>query len=122
LSSEGILGSDFLIAPGVWDPFSALLAERAGFRALYLSGAALASSIGLPDLGLITLDEVAEAVRRIRRVTGLPIIVDADTGFGEALNVYRAVRVLEEAGGGRHTDRGSEDAEEIAATWRARRS
>lgn len=98
MSSEGILGSDFLIAPGVWDPFSALLAERAGFRALYLSGAALASSIGLPDLGLITLDEVAEAVRRIRRVTGLPIIVDADTGFGEALNVYRAVRVLEEAG------------------------
>ncbi|MGC8555779.1 MAG: methylisocitrate lyase [Conexivisphaera sp.] len=93
-----MLGSEFTVAPGVWDPFSALLAERAGFRALYLSGAALTSSMGLPDLGLITLDEVAEAVRRIRRVTDLPIIVDADTGFGEALNVYRAVRILEEAG------------------------
>ena len=75
-----------------------MLAERTGFRALYLSGAALTSSMGLPDLGLITLDEVAEAVRRIRRVTNLPLIVDADTGFGEALNVYRAVQVLEEAG------------------------
>nr|WP_269473731.1 methylisocitrate lyase [Conexivisphaera calida] len=88
----------FTVAPGVWDPFSALLAERAGFHALYLSGAALTSSMGLPDLGLITLDEVAEALRRIRRVTDLPIIVDADTGFGEALDVYRTVQVLEEAG------------------------
>ncbi len=89
---------EFLTVPGVYDAFSTLVAQRVGFKAVYLSGAALTSSMGLPDLGLITLDELAEAVRRIRRVTELPIIVDADTGFGESLNVYRTVKVLEESG------------------------
>ena len=96
--SEVLRKADFLIIPGVFNPFTALLAEKVGFKAVYLSGAALTSSYGLPDLGIITLDEVAEMVRRIREVTDIPIIVDADTGFGEALNVYRAVKVLEKAG------------------------
>lgn len=95
---KGLPKGEFLVVPGVYDAFSALVAEKVGFKALYLSGAALTSSMGLPDLGIITLDELAEAVRRIRRVTELPIIVDADTGFGEPLNVYRTVKVLEEAG------------------------
>ena len=96
--SEVLRKADFLIIPGVFNPFTALLAEKVGFKAVYLSGAALTSSYGLPDLGVITLDEVAEMVRRIREVTDIPIIVDADTGFGEAINVYRAVKVLERAG------------------------
>ncbi|MDT7876713.1 MAG: methylisocitrate lyase [Sulfolobaceae archaeon] len=96
--SEVLRKADFLIIPGVFNPFTALLAEKVGFKAVYLSGGALTSSLGLPDLGVITLDEVAWMVRRIREVTDIPIIVDADTGFGEAINVYRAVKVLERAG------------------------
>lgn len=96
--SEVLRKADFLIIPGVFNPFTALLAEKVGFKAVYLSGGALTSSLGLPDLGIITLDEVAWMVRRIREVTDVPIIVDADTGFGEAINVYRAVKVLERAG------------------------
>ncbi len=87
-----------MIAPGVFNPFSALLAKRANFKAIYLSGGGLTSSLGLPDLGVITLDEITWMLRRITDVVNLPIIVDADTGFGEALNVYRAVKVLEKAG------------------------
>jgi methylisocitrate lyase len=83
---------------GVFDGLSAALATRAGFEALYLSGAALSASMGLPDLGLTTLDDVVRAARTIVRVSGLPLIVDADTGFGEALNVMRAVAELEGAG------------------------
>ncbi|BCU66813.1 methylisocitrate lyase [Sulfolobales archaeon HS-7] len=93
-----ILLEEFMIIPGVFDPFTALLAKREGFKAVYLSGAALTSSLGLPDLGVISLYELADVVRKIREVTDIPIIVDADTGFGEALNVYRTVRVLEAAG------------------------
>lgn len=96
--SEVLRKADFLVIPGVFNPFTALLAEKVGFKAVYLSGGALTSSLGLPDLGVITLDEVAEMVRKIREVTDLPIIVDADTGFGETINVYRAVRILERAG------------------------
>lgn len=96
--SEVLRKADFLVIPGVFNPFTALLAEKVGFKAVYLSGGALTSSLGLPDLGVITLDEVAEMVRRIREVTDIPIIVDADTGFGEAINVYRAVKILERAG------------------------
>jgi len=84
--------------PGVFNPFTALLAERVGFKAVYLSGGALTSSMGLPDIGIIDMYELADMVRRIREVTEIPMIVDADTGFGEALNVYRTVRVLERAG------------------------
>ena len=83
---------------GVFDPLSALIAERAGFEALYFSGAAFSARLGIPDIGLFTLDELASAVRWVSRATSLPLIVDADTGFGEALNAYRTVAELESAG------------------------
>ncbi len=83
---------------GVFNPLSALIAEQVGFRALYFSGAAFSASLGIPDIGLFTLDELTTAVRWVTRATSLPLIVDADTGFGETLNVYRAVSDLEAAG------------------------
>lgn len=86
------------IVPGVFNPISAVQAEKAGFEAIYLSGAAYSSSLGLPDLGLTTLTEVLSEAKAITRVSGIPLIVDADTGFGEALNVGRAVREFEDAG------------------------
>jgi len=85
-------------APGAHDALSGLLAKRAGFRCLYVSGAALTASMGLPDLGVLALDELIAATRQIARATGLPLIVDGDTGYGEALNVMRLVRELEDAG------------------------
>jgi methylisocitrate lyase len=84
--------------PGAHDGLSALMARQAGFEALYLSGAALSASMALPDLGLITLDDVARKAREIVRAADLPLIVDCDTGFGEALNVMQAVRTLEDVG------------------------
>src|SRR5262249_39896172 len=84
--------------PGAHDPLAALLARRAGFRALYVSGAALSASLALPDLGILTLDELSRATRGIVRASGLPVLVDGDTGCGEALNVVRLVRELEDAG------------------------
>ena len=85
--------------PGVFNPAVALLAEEAGFECLYLSGAALANSMGLPDLGVTTLTEVAGAASRISAaVPSLPLIVDVDTGFGETVNVSRTVREMERAG------------------------
>lgn len=89
---------DFAIVPGVFDAFSAMLSEKLGAKAVYLSGGALTSSMGLPDIGLITLDELVSAVGRIRSAISIPLIVDADTGFGEAVNVWRTVRRLEAAG------------------------
>lgn len=86
-----------LTVPGVFNGLSALLAKEAGAEALYLSGAAFSASMGMPDLGLVTLDELARAARQIVRVTRLPLIVDADTGFGSALMVMRTVRELEGA-------------------------
>lgn len=90
-------GDERLTVPGVFNGLTALLAVRAGARVLYLSGAAFSASMGMPDVGLVTLDEVARAARQIVRVTRVPLIVDADTGFGSALNVMRAVRELEGA-------------------------
>jgi methylisocitrate lyase len=87
-----------LAAPGAHDGISAVLAARAGFEALYLSGAALSASMALPDLGLLTLEDVTRRAREVVRASGLPLIVDCDTGFGEALNVMHTVRCLEEAG------------------------
>jgi methylisocitrate lyase len=86
------------IAPGVFLPVVAMLAERKGFKALYFSGGGFANTLGLPDLGITTATEVFEEVRKITRVTSLPLIVDADTGFGETLNVSRTVALAEEAG------------------------
>ena len=73
-------------------------AKAAGFEALYLSGAAMTASMGIPDLGMITVDEVCFFVRQIARATGLPLLVDGDTGYGEALNVMHMVRSFEDAG------------------------
>jgi methylisocitrate lyase len=84
--------------PGAHNALAALLAKRAGFQALYLSGAALSASLGLPDLGIIGLEELSLFTRAICRAAALPLIVDADTGFGGILNVMRAVRELEDAG------------------------
>jgi methylisocitrate lyase len=84
---------------GAINAFCALLAERAGFRAIYLSGAGVANaSFGLPDLGMTNLNDVCEDVRRITGATSLPLMVDADTGWGNAFNIARAVRDLGRAG------------------------
>jgi 2-methylisocitrate lyase-like PEP mutase family enzyme len=90
---------DIVTAPGVYDAFSALLVEQAGFDAAYLSGASIAyTRFGRPDIGLLSLDDVAHVAGSIRERVGLHLIVDADTGFGNALNVQRTVRLLERAG------------------------
>lgn len=86
------------VVPGAHDALSGLLAKRAGFTTLYLSGAALTASHGLPDLGVLTMDELVVAARSIIRATDLPLIVDGDTGYGEVLNVLRLIRELDEAG------------------------
>ena len=86
--------------PGAQNGMAALQARRAGFDGLYLSGAAMTASMGLPDLGIITVDEVCFFVRQIVRAAGLPLLVDGDTGYGEALNVMHMVRAFEEAGAG----------------------
>lgn len=85
--------------PGAFNALVARLIERAGFPAMYLSGAAFsASALALPDIGLFTLSELVEATRAITRTSALPLIVDADTGFGEAVNVERTIAELERAG------------------------
>jgi methylisocitrate lyase len=91
---------------GTINAYAALLAERAGFRALYLSGAGVANaSFGLPDLGVTTLNDVCEDVRRITGQCALPLLVDADTGFGSAFNIARTCRDLIRAGaGGMHLE------------------
>lgn len=87
-----------IVAPGVFNPLVGVLARQMGFPVLYVSGGALAASLALPDLGLITLTDLAQEVRAIYRATACPLIVDADTGFGEALNVVMTVVELEHAG------------------------
>jgi methylisocitrate lyase len=84
--------------PGTHNGIAALQARRAGFEALYLSGAAMSASMGLPDLGIITVDEVSFFIRQVARASGLPVLVDGDTGYGEALNVMHMVRRFEDAG------------------------
>lgn len=84
--------------PGAHSALAGLLAKDAGFKCLYLSGAAITADRGLPDLGMIGMNELCSSVRDIVRVTGLPLIVDGDTGYGETINVMRLVRELEDAG------------------------
>ena len=94
LAEEGIV-----VAPGVYDALSAALAEQAGFSAAYLSGASIAyCRFGRPDIGLVGMSEVADTLSAIRERTDLPVIVDADTGYGNALNVQRTVRLFERCG------------------------
>ncbi len=94
---EMLDAGETIVAPGVFNGLTALLAKRAGAKALYLSGAAFSASMGMPDVGLFTLDEMQRNARQIVRVTRVPLIVDADTGFGGPLNVMRTVRELEGA-------------------------
>jgi methylisocitrate lyase len=93
-----VAGKEIVVAPGVFSPAVARLAEKAGFRVLYLSGSAFSGLLALPDLGVTTLPEVAKAAYDIGSQVKAPLIVDADTGFGEALNVARTVVMLRTAG------------------------
>jgi 2-methylisocitrate lyase-like PEP mutase family enzyme len=88
-----------VLAPGAYDPLTALLIEQAGFEAAYVSGASVAYTLlGRPDIGLVSASQVADVVFRMRDRVALPLIVDADTGFGNALNVMQTVRSFEKAG------------------------
>ena len=94
-----LAGPQAMIAPGVYDALTALMVEQAGFDCAYVSGASVSfTRIGRPDLGLTTLTEVADTVGNMRERTDIPLVVDADTGFGNALNVRRSVRLLERMG------------------------
>jgi methylisocitrate lyase len=84
--------------PGAFNPLSAQLIQDKGFEGVYVSGAVLAADLGLPDIGLTTLTEVSQRAGQIARVTDLPALVDADTGFGEPMNVARTVQIIEDAG------------------------
>ncbi|ANC32916.1 methylisocitrate lyase [Isoptericola dokdonensis] len=95
---ERLRAGGLLQLPGAFNPLSARLVERKGYDGVYLSGAVVAADLGLPDVGLTTLTEVAGRAAQVARVTDLPVLVDADTGFGEAMNVARTVQTLEDAG------------------------
>jgi len=89
---------ELLRMPGAFNPLSAQLIQDKGFEGVYVSGAVLAADLGLPDIGLTTLTEVSQRAGQIARVTDLPALVDADTGFGEPMNVARTVQLIEDAG------------------------
>ena len=95
---EGLASGTLQQFPGAFNPLSARLIEEKGFDGVYISGAVLANDLGLPDIGLTTLTEVATRAGQIARMTDLPAIVDADTGFGEPMNVARSIQELENAG------------------------
>ena len=93
-----LAGREVVVAPGVFSPVVAQLARRVGFRAIYFSGGGFANLLGLPDLGVTTLTEVANWAKGITSAVNLPLIVDVDTGFGETVNVQRTVWEMERAG------------------------
>ena len=93
-----VAGGDIVVAPGVYDGLSARLAARAGFSAIYATGGGIARSMGYPDLGLLSPSEIVERLANIVEQADVPVIADADTGYGNALNVRRAVREFERAG------------------------
>jgi methylisocitrate lyase len=95
---EGLASGRLLQMPGAFNPLSAKLIERKGFDGVYVSGAVLSADLGLPDIGLTTLTEVAGRSRQVARATSLPVLADADTGFGEPMNMARTVQELEDAG------------------------
>lgn len=96
---EQLANEDIVLAPGVFDGLSARLAVEAGFETVYLSGASIAyTRFGRPDIGLVAMNEVAETLSAIREAVDCPIVVDADTGFGNALNVMRTVALFERLG------------------------
>ena len=95
---EALAGPEILRLPGAFNPLSAKLIQDKGFDGVYVSGAVLSADLGLPDIGLTTLTEVAGRAGQIARVTDLPVLADADTGFGEPMNVARTVQTMEDAG------------------------
>jgi 2-methylisocitrate lyase-like PEP mutase family enzyme len=96
---QAISAKDILIAPGGYDALSAALIEKSGFNSMYLSGASIAyTRFGRPDIGLVSMSEVADTISVIRERTELPMIVDGDTGFGNAINVQRTVKLFERVG------------------------
>ncbi|WP_394552777.1 methylisocitrate lyase [Agromyces sp. MMS24-JH15] len=98
LFRERLASGELLRFPGAFNPLSARLIERKGFEGVYISGAVLSADLGLPDIGLTTLTEVAGRGQQIARMTDLPALIDADTGFGEPMNVARTIQTLEDAG------------------------
>ncbi|WDH78557.1 methylisocitrate lyase [Microbacterium esteraromaticum] len=95
---ERLASGELLRFPGAFNPLSARLIEQKGFEGVYISGAVLSADLGLPDIGLTTLTEVAGRGQQISRMTDLPTIIDADTGFGEPMNVARTIQSMEDAG------------------------
>lgn len=95
---ERLASGELLQFPGAFNPLSAKLIQAKGFDGVYISGAVLAADLGLPDIGLTTLSEVAGRGEQIARMTDLPALIDADTGFGEPMNLARTVQTLEDAG------------------------
>lgn len=89
---------DLLLAPGVYDALSARIAQHCGFPVLYMTGYGVAAAYGYPDFGLLTMSEMLESVRRISDATEIPLVADADNGYGNAVNVYRTVKEYEKAG------------------------
>ncbi|MBF6436195.1 methylisocitrate lyase [Nocardia cyriacigeorgica] len=94
----GLAADRILRLPGAFNPLVAKLIQELGFEGVYVSGAVVSAELGLPDIGLTTLTEVAERGQQIARVTELPVLIDADTGFGEPMNAARTVTLLEDAG------------------------
>jgi methylisocitrate lyase len=94
----GLASGRLLRFPGAFNPLSAMLIARHGFEGVYVSGAVISADLGLPDIGLTTASEVAGRAAQIARVTALPVLVDADTGFGEPMNAARTAQLLEDAG------------------------
>jgi 2-methylisocitrate lyase-like PEP mutase family enzyme len=92
------LADDIVVAPGAYDGMSARLVALAGFNAVYASGGAIARAAGYPDIGLLSFTEVMDRVEKIVDASGLPVVADADTGFGGSANVERTVRIMERAG------------------------
>jgi methylisocitrate lyase len=95
---SGLASGKLLRFPGAFNPLSAMLITRHGFEGVYISGAVISADLGLPDIGLTTVTEVAGRAQQIARITALPALVDADTGFGEPMNAARTVQLLEDAG------------------------
>lgn len=95
---ELLSGAGMIVAPGVYDCLTARLAERAGFQAVYATGAGVSASLGYPDYGLITMTEMVSSAGQVAQTVSVPVIADADTGYGNELNVVRAVREYESRG------------------------
>jgi len=96
---DQLAGDDIIIAPGCFDAFSAMMVQQAGFSVGYITGASIAyTRLGMPDIGLVSMNEVATTVSLIDERVGMPLIVDGDTGWGNAINTQRTVRLFEASG------------------------